>query len=161
MVRLILLTIFVLILITILFLECYILYSDRGIIFECGKCGKENFSNTTFITLNPTFEELVKFIKEDNTDKLEYSKDFTCINFANTFVKRFREKGYYSCVVDIEFENTAHAIVVVNTSDRGIVYIEPQNDKIIFDLKVGDNYCEKVGWYCNWVIKRIVDCFNT
>jgi predicted Holliday junction resolvase-like endonuclease len=47
---------------------------------------------------NPSMEELRRFIEEDNTDKLEYkNKTFTCLEFANTFVRNFASKGYFSC----------------------------------------------------------------
>jgi len=119
------------------------------------------------ISLNPTYEELVNFVKEDNTNELKYISEgyrFVCTDFANTFIKHFRERGYYSCEVDLYLvesgEEIGHTIVAVNTSDRGVVYIEPQNDKIIFSLNVGDNYCEKVGWNCYARIIKISDCFN-
>ncbi len=115
------------------------------------------------IILNPSYEELLNFIQEDDTDKLPYIEEnykFVCVDFADTFVKRFREKGFYSCKTTLYFEKVAHSIVAVNTSDYGIVYVEPQEDKVIFDLKVGDNYCQKVGLNCYERIIKISDCFN-
>ncbi len=121
------------------------------------------------IILNPSFEDLVNFVKEDYTDKLKYEKEnykFICADFANTFIKRFREKGYYSCTAILYLKNKdnkeeiGHTIVAVNTTDKGIVFIEPMNDKIIFDLKVGDDYCEKVGWNCNTEILKISSCWE-
>jgi len=70
-------------------------------------------------------------------------------------VKRFLEKDntdkqeYRETFVCTDFAN-----------NLGKIYVEPQDDKIIFDLKPGDNYCEKVGWDCNLIIKRIIDCFD-
>ena len=110
---------------------------------------------------NPSMEELEQFIYEDDTDKKEYkNKTFECTEFANTFVKNFAEKGYFSCVAYVLFENSAHAIVAVNTTDYGLVYVEPQADKIIYDLNVNENYCEKLNWACNWKIEKISSCFE-
>ena len=111
--------------------------------------------------VNPTFYELASFIHRDRTDRREYIEDkFTCVDFANTFIKNFAREGFYSCLAYAEFEDTAHAIVVVNTTDIGLVYVEPQEDDVIFNLKEGDDYCEKVNWDCSWEIKRIVSCFS-
>jgi len=112
---------------------------------------------------NPTLKELKIFAKEDDTDKREYKNDtFVCTEFTNTFVKNFAEKGYFSCITILTFENKniGHAIVAINTSDYGLVYVEPQSYKIIYSLEVGDNYCKKVNWNCNFIIKKISNCFE-
>jgi len=114
---------------------------------------------------NPTLKVLKDFIRKDDTDKYEYIKGkFTCINFTNEFIKNFAKEGYYSCVAIIFIHNktSSHALVAVNTKDVGLVYVEPQSDDILYDLKVGDDYCEKVGWNCSWKIERIVSfgCFS-
>jgi hypothetical protein len=110
--------------------------------------------------VNPSYSELVSFVAEDLTDTLVYTDYFTCVDFSNTFVRNFRNKGYYSCVAYVEFEKGAHDFVAVNTTDMGVLYVEPQNDAIIYSLKVGDNYCAKVGWDCNYVIKKLSSCFQ-
>jgi len=113
--------------------------------------------------VNPSLEELRRFIIEDDTNTFKWRNyTFTCTEFTNTFVKRFRERGYYSCPSYIEFsnENGAHMIVAVNTTDYGLVYVEPQSDVIIYNLNVGDNYCEKVDWNCKWIIGKISNCFE-
>jgi len=110
--------------------------------------------------VNPSYSELVSFVAEDLTDTLVYTDYFTCVDFSNTFVKNFRNKGYYSCVAYVEFEKGAHDFVAVNTTDMGILYVEPQNDAIIYSLSVGDDYCAKVGWNCNYVIKKLSSCFQ-
>jgi len=119
----------------------------------------EDLSKRTIKT--PTLKILQDFLEEDDTNEYKYVEDrFECTDFANRFVSNFLKKGYYSCVSYILFSNSAHAIVAVNTSDYGVVYVEPQLDKIIYDLRVGENYCEKLGWNCYERIYRIVDCFN-
>jgi len=110
--------------------------------------------------VNPSFEDLKKFVEEDDTDKFEWKeKVFTCVEFTNRFIMNFAKHGYFSCHAYVEFEDGGHAIVAVNTTDKGIVYIEPQSDRIIFSLNAGENYCEKVGWNCEWIIQKISSCF--
>jgi hypothetical protein len=109
----------------------------------------------------PSLQILKDFIKEDDTDKMQYVEGkFECSDFSYRFMMNFLKKGYFSCVAYVESEDRAHAIVVVNTTDAGIVYVEPQYDKIIYDLEVGDNYCKKIGLNCYFPIKRIVDCYH-
>ena len=134
--------------------KIYLMENDIKILKEIGfKSGLKN----------PTLKILKEFIEKDDTDNYKYIKGkFTCINFANEFVKNFAKEGYYSCVTIIFFDhnNFSHALVAVNTRDVGLVYVEPQSDDILYDLKVGDDYCEKVRWNCSWKIERIVSCFN-
>lgn len=115
----------------------------------------------------PTYEELIRFIAQDKTDQLEYVEGkFVCTDFANTFIENFRKKGFYSCMTILEIYDVrknkegAHALVQVYTKDRGIVYVEPQNDYTFTDLKVGENYCNKVNWDCNFQIKAVKGCFR-
>jgi len=134
--------------------KIYLMENDIKILKEIGfKSGLKN----------PTLKVLKDFIRKDDTDNYQYIKGkFTCINFANKFVKNFAKEGYYSCVTIIFLHNQthSHALVAVNTKDVGLIYVEPQTDKIIYDLKVGDDYCKKVGWKCSWKIERIVSCFS-
>jgi uncharacterized protein YoxC len=111
--------------------------------------------------VNPPYSELVQFIVEDRTDAMAYTNNsFVCTDFANMFIANFKKKGYYSCFTELVFEEGAHAIVAVNTTDRGLMYVEPQSDGIIMSLKVGENYCSKVDWDCYWEIKYIKSCFS-
>ena len=71
-------------------------------------------------------------------------------------MKNFTEKDHFSCITILTFENEkfGHIIIAVNTSDYGLVYVEPQSDKIIYSLEIGDDYCKKVNWNCNLIIKK-------
>jgi len=115
------------------------------------------------ISLQPSYKIVKQFMMKDDTDKLEYKDDeFVCAEFARRFIANFRKYGYYACTTTITFEDdTAHAIVAINTSDKGIIFVEPQSDKIITqeELQVGVNYCDLVNWYCDWRITKISNCF--
>jgi len=125
---------------------------------------KERISRKLIV--QPSYAELLNFIREDKTDELKFIEEnnqFVCTDFANTFVRNFREKGFYSCTAILYFSkppNSSHAIVAVNTTDLGLVYVEPQTDDIIFSLKEGDNYCEKANFDCTWIIQHVKSCFQ-
>jgi len=111
--------------------------------------------------INPSYSELVQFIAEDTTNTRTYVKGkFVCTDFSNTFVANFRNKGYYSCPTELDFKDGAHVIVAVNTTDRGLVYVEPQTDQIVYKIDLGDKYCSLVGWDCYWKIEKISNCFE-
>lgn len=114
--------------------------------------------------VNPSYSELVQFIVEDHTDSKPYIEEnnrFVCTDFADTFINNFREDGYFSCLTVLSFNDGSHAIVSVNTTDRGLIYVEPQTDSIIYNLNVGENYCSRVDWNCYWKIKNIKSCFGS
>ena len=114
--------------------------------------------------VNPTYSDLLHFVSEDHTESKTYIEEndrFVCSDFANTFISNFYRKGYYSCMALLYFEDGCHSIVAVNTTDEGIVYVEPQNDKIIKYLHVGDDYCSRVNWNCDWIIRNIKTCFGS
>lgn len=107
-----------------------------------------------------TLEEILNFLTNDDTDKFNYSENFTCVDFSNMLISKLRRKGVFSCIVYLEFDKGAHAIVSVNTTDKGVIYIEPQTDQIIYQLKLGEDYCKITNMGCNWIIKYIKSCFD-
>jgi len=80
---------------------------------------------------DPTYQEALQFICSDQTDKNQYDKSYTCVNFANDFINNALNKGYRCGYVITEFPETRHAIVCFNTSDKGLIFIEPQNDELV------------------------------
>jgi len=113
--------------------------------------------------VNPSYSQLLDFIRSDRTNELQYIEEnnkFVCSDFTNTFIQNFAKEGFFSCYAELVLANDkAHAIVSVNTTDMGIVYVEPQLDIVVKDLKVGDNYCEKINQNCEMIIKNIKSCF--
>ena len=80
---------------------------------------------------DPTHQEALQFICSDQTDKNQYNESYTCINFANDFRNNALNEGYRCGYITIEFPEARHAIVCFNTSDNGLIFIEPQNDEIV------------------------------
>ena len=125
---------------------------------------KEKIAGMSAIDYSPTLSEVKEVIKNNKIENMEYDDEaFNCVEFSNNLVKAFQEAKIYSCVTELWFEEGAHANVVVNTSDRGIIYIEPQDDKIIYNLEIGDDYCDKVDWNCeqeDWELTHIKHCYS-
>jgi len=114
------------------------------------------------VNMNPTFSEVKRFIDTDDTDEMDWTDDFDCTEFSNTLISNMINEGkMFACTTELEFgDNRGHIIVAVNTSDTGLIYVEPQDDKIIYSINLGDNYCDLVGWKCNWTIISISSCFE-
>ena len=100
---------------------------------------KAGFSATGYSIRDPTFSEALQFLKYDQTDKNQYSKDYTCWNFAADVKNNAFKAGYRCGLVYIEFKHSAHAIVCFNTTDKGLIFVEPQYDKIV-KVEIGMDY---------------------
>jgi hypothetical protein len=81
---------------------------------------------------DPTYREMLNFIALDQTDKNTFiEENYTCLNFAVDVKNNAFLKGYKCGLVYIVFTSSAHTIVCFNTTDQGLIYIEPQNDAIV------------------------------
>lgn len=110
-----------------------------------------------------SFDELVRFLHRDNTEQYVYDSNFTCAHFTDMLIKRAAEQGIFACRLYIEFENIdiAHSAVAFKTKDKGIVYVEPQTDAIIFKLHEGDNYYRLAEMGNEeYIVKSYTDCFE-
>ena len=121
--------------------------------------GVEDGAGRGFTVRDPTYKEALDFILRDQTDKHEYNEEnYTCLNFAADFKNNAFKAGYRCGFVYIEFpEEHAHAIVCFNTTDRGLIFIEPQDDSIV-ELKVGRHYWSrtKIVMYNDTVINYVI-----
>jgi len=94
-------------------------------------------NNTEVIVLHKaTYQQVIDFLATDNTDAYTYSlKDFDCTDFAIQ-LRTDAIKDNIECGVAIlslenpdgELAEYDHAINVFDTSDKGLVYVEPQAD---------------------------------
>lgn len=95
----------------------------------------------TFVR-NPTYDEVLEFIGEDETDEMDYVEgEFECLDFCMMFRNNAFKKGYISYTVWIDFvgQSFGHSIIGFNTTDRGMIYLDPQLDYFV-DLGVGVDY---------------------
>ena len=99
----------------------------------------------THIVKPVTYTAVVQFLKEDQTDKNEYSlENFNCISFANMVRNNANSKGIKCAVVSFVLNNPqesmGHAINAFETTDKGIVYFDPQTDGQRYNIEIGGSY---------------------
>jgi len=101
---------------------------------------------------DPSYRDLMRFLAEDDTDKLTYIEgEYECTEFATTLCNRAEDEGIRSGYVTISFpDGKGHAIVAFNTIDKGLIYIEPQHDDLV-EIVIGKPFHEcivpKPGYY--------------
>ena len=115
---------------------------------ETGADGHRITLHNNESAINPTYRQMVNFIKSDKTDEVQYNySSFISTDFAERVHNNAEAAGYRCSWVRISFVNggDAYACNAFDTVDRGLVFIDctdygyPDNDKIV-DLKVGKKY---------------------
>ena len=88
---------------------------------------------------DPSYDELIGFLADDKTNEIPYSApDFMCYHYSMTVRENANDQGLRCAAVMVSsvvlevgvYRTSAHTIVAFNTTDKGIIYIEPQNDNI-------------------------------
>lgn len=87
---------------------------------------------------NPTYAQLLTFLKTDTTDKRRYTSTYKCGDFAETLHNNAERAGYKAGWVTLYGIN--HVCNVFQTSDKGLVYIDctgvPSGSNSCYDTKV-------------------------
>lgn len=76
---------------------------------------------------DPTWNELMAFLKEDNTDRILYQNNsFDCVDFAERLHNNAEKAGIRAAYVSIEFQDLekGHAINAFQTTDKGLTFID-------------------------------------
>lgn len=113
---------------------------------------QKGFATTGFNIKDPTYQEMINFISSDKTDQNTYiDGSYVCHDFTSDVKINAFNAGYRCFYVSIEMgafmpTSIGHALVAFNTTDRGIVYIEPQTDRITH-VKVGQPYWDRTIYY--------------
>jgi hypothetical protein len=105
------------------------LYSEDGAI-ECGADGRPIILTDNPDAADPTFAELVAFIRADRTDANPYVEgQYVCADYAEDVHNHAEAAGIRAGWVAINFNglDTGHAVNVFETTDRGTVYIDCTN----------------------------------
>lgn len=91
---------------------------------------------------NPTWSELEKFLRLDDTDTMPYIEDsFDCSGFGITLRDRAWRYGMRSAYVEIGFsEGEGHALNVFETTDKGLIYIDDTEADQIAYVEIGQPY---------------------
>jgi hypothetical protein len=95
---------------------------------------------------NPTYDELINFLKDDTTDKLWTTYQDHMV-LGNMLIVNALRKGIgpgFRVAIDIKAGQT-WGFVGFDTRDRGVVYILTPLDKVV-KLEVGKNYAELNGF---------------
>lgn len=104
---------------------------------------------------NPTYSQLLTFLKKDTTDKRKYvSGKYTCGDFAETVHNNMEKAGYKCAWVTIPSIN--HVCNAVQIRDKGLVFIDctgvPSGSNKCYDTKVsvakGKPY-KRVSLFCS------------
>jgi len=103
-----------------------------------------SLKNNTFNISNPTFLEAKNFLDNDKTDQINQSTTgYNCAHYSRD-VNNNSEKQGIKCgyVIINPDESFSHAIIAFNTTDEGLVFFEPQNDRQV-NLTKGKDYWTK------------------
>lgn len=90
----------------------------------------------------PSLEEVRLFLEEDDTSGFTYIPGVrTCDWFAKRLKSNGRRRGIPILYITLERESDSnHAINAVRTADYGLVFIEPQQDRIMTREEVYDTW---------------------
>lgn len=96
--------------------------------------------NQVIILKNPTFQEVRDFILNDPISRNTFVLNkYECRHFATDVNNNAEDAGLRCAFVLICYRNGQHAVVAFDTTDRGMIYIEPQTDAAI-QPEVGGKY---------------------
>ena len=90
---------------------------------------------------NPTYNQAEQFIAVDPTNSNLYIPGkYVCSNFAEDFQANAKKSGFNCGVVTVLFSDlSTHALDCFNTTDRGLIFVEPQTDQLV-SLNEGKAY---------------------
>ncbi len=112
---------------------------DKG--YEIGlETGSKEGVITRVELRNPTHKEMWEFLARDKTDSKPYIKgEYVCNDFAAQLDNNTEADGIRAAYVRIRSKNWWHAVVAFETLDRGIIFIEPQSDRMV-KLVIGEPF---------------------
>lgn len=92
---------------------------------------------------NPTYLEMQGFLDQDATSSKTYIKDeYVCTDFSAAVNNNADALGIRCAIVDIFYpKGYGHTIVAFETTDRGLIFVEPQFDHEV-NLIIGKSYSQ-------------------
>jgi hypothetical protein len=96
-----------------------------------------------YVLRDPSYKEMMSFLSSDRTDIKTYNRDsYNCVDFSADFIANAGMQKIRCAFVNISFPDSGHAIIAFSTTDRGLIYIEPQSDEEV-KLQTGKQF-----WQC-------------
>jgi len=122
--------------------EAYDKGYDKG--YEIGlEAGSKAGVATRVELYNPTHKEMREFLARDETDSNPYVVgEYNCADFSAQLNNNAEANGIRAAYVRIRSKNWGHVIVAFETTDRGLIFIEPQSDREV-ELVIGEPF----PWY--------------
>jgi hypothetical protein len=97
-----------------------------------------DIDNDEIVMKNPTFSEVMGFIIQDTTNRNKFEKNkYECRHFATDVNNNAETAGIRCAFVLICYHKGQHAVVGFDTTDKGMIYIEPQTDAAIRPITGG------------------------
>ena len=94
--------------------------------------GAESGLGHGYILKDPTYKEVVEFLKLDQTNENKFVENtYVCSHFARDAGNNAEEKGLRCAFVEIRHTEQGHTIIAFDTIDRGLIYFEPQTDEVV------------------------------
>lgn len=91
--------------------------------------------------VNPTYEQVISFLKSDTTDQTPYDLNkFTCGDYAEHVQHNAENTGFKCGWVFIELDCGNHACNVFDTTDKGLIFVDCTTFDSIVDVKTGAEY---------------------
>jgi len=89
---------------------------------------------------DPTYSEVIDFLNKDKTNSNTYNpSSYTCAYFSKDVNNNAESKGVRCAYVELSYPSIGHAIVAFETTDKGLVYFEPQHD-VRASVEVGKKF---------------------
>jgi len=112
--------------------------------YEAGfKPSPEQKVSSSYALKNLTYQEMKAFLDQDTTNSNKYNEDeYVCTDFAAGVNNNADAAGIRCAIVDIFYpEGYGHTIIAFETTDRGLIFIEPQFD-IEVKIIAGQSYSQ-------------------
>jgi len=83
----------------------------------------------TLVLHNPNYAEVKAFLKADTTDQIPYNElTYVCTHYARDVINNAVKKGIRTAYVETRFTGMSHSLVAFETTDKGLMYFDPQYD---------------------------------
>lgn len=117
---------------------------DKG--YEIGLTSNSENNILSLVALkNPTYQELKEFLSRDQTNANQYIPDeYISFDFAVELNNNAERQGIRAAFVTVVFPEKSHGITAFETTDRGLIFIEPQSDASVH-LIIGESYWRLAG----------------